>query len=314
MPPFIPLLRNPHAQTILGHYWPRPDSHSRFPATRRLFRTDPETQVLVVSQQPAGAARGDVVMVHGLESSGAASYIESFACATLAAGFATHRFHLRTCGGTEHLSNTFYHAGQTADLLSVLRQLRAEGHPPVFLAGFSLGGNVILKLAGELAATAPECLRGLCAVSTPIDLYACACRLSQPENRIYESRFVRRMRSRLCATGRYRESEFAGVTRLFEVDDRFTAPAFGFGTAENYYRSQSALHWVAAIRVPTVLLQSRDDSLVPFDVFESAAVRGNPHIEVMATDHGGHLGFIARHRPRLWLDGALVEWIAAHAA
>ena len=309
MPPFRPLFRNPHLQTVAGHFWPRPENTRAFPLERRLLATEPGTRVLLESQRPAGRSRGELVMVHGLEGSGEAGYMRSLSAAALGAGFAAHRFHMRTCGGTEHLTPTLYHAGLTADLLSVLRTLRAEGRPPAFLAGFSLGGNVVLKLAGELGESARELIRGVCAVSTPLDLAVCARRISQWDNRLYERRFVRRMRARLCATGRFRKSDFAGLRSVIAIDDRITAPSFGFGDAPNYYRSQSALRFLEAVRVPVLLIHSKDDTLAPYHLCETAAVRDNPCVELLATAHGGHLGFLGRRPHRFWLDDTIVEWI-----
>ena len=248
-------------------------------------------------------------MVHGLEGSGEAGYIRSLSTAALRAGFAAHRFHMRTCGGTEHLCRTLYHAGLTSDLLAVLREFRGEGRAPAFLVGFSLGGNVVLKLAGEMEESAREYVQGVCSVSAPLDLAACARRIGERENRLYEARFVRAMRKRLCATGRYQMGEFAGVRSVFELDDRFTAPSFGFGDAANYYRTQSAIGYLAGLRVPALLIQAKDDTFVPFAVYDSAAVRSNPWIELMVTEHGGHLGFIGRSPNRLWSDEAIMKWI-----
>jgi len=305
--PFRPLFRNPHLQTILSHFWRRPDTH-RFPVLSKFYQTEPDVQVLVTSQQPE-SPRGDLVMVHGLESSSAAGYIRSLAARALERGYAAHTVHMRTCGGTEHLCPTLYHAGLTSDLLAVLEEFRRDRRSPVWLVGFSLGGNVVLKLAGELGERAAELIRGVCAISTPLDLGACAAQLSAPENRLYERRFVRRMRTRLCATGRYRPEDFHGLRTVREIDDRITAPSFGFGNADNYYRTQSAIRFIAQIRVPVLLIQSRDDTLAPFDAFESHAVRDNPRIELLATDHGGHLGFIGRSPHRFWVDHAILEWV-----
>jgi predicted alpha/beta-fold hydrolase len=309
MVPFDPLVRNPHLQTILGHYWTRPDGAAQFPVERRLFRTEPDAQVLVLSQRPAGEARGEIVMVHGLEGSGDAGYMRSLSAAALRSGFAAHRFHMRTCGGTEALCRTLYHAGLTSDLAEVLRQLRGEGRAPPFLVGFSLGGNVVLKLAGELGAAAEDLVRGVCAISTPLDLHACARRIADPDNRLYQARFVRRMRERLCATGRYRQEEFAGLRSVLELDDRFTAPSFGFGDAANYYRTQSAIGYLDAIRVPSLMIQAKDDTFIPFAIYETAAARANAAIQRVITDYGGHLGFLGRHPHRFWLDDAIMEWI-----
>jgi predicted alpha/beta-fold hydrolase len=312
MPPFIPLFRNPHLQTILAHYWKRPDGETRCPAIRRLFRTEPAVEVLVESQRPAGPARGEMVMVHGLEGSSQAVYMRSLAAAALAAGFAAHRFNLRTCGGTGHLAQTLYHAGLTSDLLSVLRQLHAEGaegHAPAILVGFSLGGNVVLKLAGELGEAASPLIQAVCAVSTPLDLAACARRMAQPANQLYERRFVARMKARLEATGRYRQQDLRGLHSVMRIDDRITAPSFGFGSAEDYYRTQSARRYLATLRVPTLLIQAKDDPMVPFESFEAPEVRENGRICLLAPEHGGHLGFLARRPARFWVDAAVIAWV-----
>jgi uncharacterized protein len=305
MTAFEPLFRSPHLQTIAANFWKRPDADRQFPIERRLVRTEPSVQVLVESQRPATPALGEIVMVHGLEGSGKAGYMRSLAAAALNAGFAAHRFHMRTCGGTGHLCDTLYHAGLTSDLLAFLRELGA----PAFLVGFSLGGNVVLKLAGELGDSA--LLRGVCAVSTPLDLAACARRIGEWDNRIYERRFTRRMRERLLATGRYSRSDFAGLNSVFQIDDRITAPSFGFGDAPNYYQTQSAIGYLDAIRVPTLLIQAKDDTFIPFDIFEASAVKANPHIQLIATEYGGHLGFIGRRPHRLWVDAVIMEWILA---
>jgi predicted alpha/beta-fold hydrolase len=323
MTPFVPLFRNPHLQTIAGHYWPRPECNA--PVERRLIQTEPNVQVLVHSQYPEPkvgqapcplrispangreATAPHVVLVHGLEGSSSAGYMCSVAAAAVAAGFAAHRFNLRTCGGTEHLCPTLYHAGLTSDLQAFLRQLGA----PAFLVGFSLGGNIVLKLAGELGDAAPALIRGVCAVSTPIDLAASAARIADPDNRLYEARFLRRMRARLLATGRYTEKDFAGLRSVTALDDRITAPSFGFQGAKHYYETQSALGYLSQIRVPALLIQAKDDTFVPYRIYESSAVRSNPAIRILATDHGGHLGFLAKSPHRLWTDRIITKWITA---
>lgn len=309
MRPFDPLFRNPHLQTIAGHYWKRPDYDARLPIEERLYRTEADVQVLVESQRPANRAAGEIVMVHGLEGSGRAVYIRSLSGAALRSGFAVHRYNMRTCGGTEHLCRTLYHGGLTCDLLAVVRELRDAGRGPIFLAGFSLGGNVVVKLAGELRESGPEFLRGVCAVSAPLDLAACSRRMARLDNRFYERRFVRRMRQRLCATGRYSRQDFAGLNSVSAIDDRITAPSFGFGSAENYYRTQSAVRYLEGLRLPVLLIYSKDDTMVPAETFDAPEVRGNPWIERLSTEHGGHLGFLGRRPHRFWLDTVIMEWI-----
>ena len=309
MTPFQPLFLNPHLQTIAGHLWRRDGLERWFPVIAKLYCTEPGVQVLIQTQRPAGLPAAELVIVHGLEGSGEAGYVRGLSAAALRAGLVAHRFHLRTCGGTERLSNTLYHAGLTSDLLSFLRSLAGEGRSPLFVVGFSLGGNIALKLAGELGTEAPKLLTAVCAVSTPLDLAACARCIGRKENWLYESRFLRRMRARLLATGRYQRSDFARLRSVMEIDERITAPSFGFGTAANYYRTQSALSYLDQIRIRVLLIHAKDDTLAPFAALESNAVRCNARISVCATDHGGHIGFLGRKPSRFWLDKTIMEWI-----
>jgi predicted alpha/beta-fold hydrolase len=310
--PFIPLVRNPHLLTILGNFWPRKFDFSRWPMESNYVRTDSDTRVLVQTQRPE-RPRAEVTFVHGLEGAGNAGYIVSMAHACLSAGFVTHRFHMRTCGGTEHLTNTLYHAGLTSDLRTFLTQ-RESPRLPAFLVGFSLGGNVVLKLAGELGEAAGELISGVCAVSTPIDLGACASRIGERDNHLYERRFVKRMRDRLIATGRYTPEQFRNARSIYAIDDLLTAPSFGFGTADRYYETQSAIRFVDRIRIPGLLIQAKDDTFIPFAIFEHPALRGNPHLTVIATEYGGHLGFLQRHGRRFWIDEVVTEWIEGQLA
>ena len=319
MQPFVPLITHPHLLTILAHFWPAGLDERRYPVERRLLKTDPGVQVLVESQQPAGERAGDIVLVHGLEGSSRAGYMLSMARTALEAGYAVHRLNLRTCGGTEEHSETPYHSGMTADLLAVLRRLEAEGRGPRHVVGYSLGGNIALKLAGELGESARGLIASVCGVSTPIDLSACTRSLEKRENRIYELRFLKRLKRRVRELSRLRPGSFpmdgldaVGSIRAF--DDRFTAAWFGFAGAEDYYQTQSALRFLPGVRVPALIVQAKDDPVIPFPIFESQEVRANPSIEVVAADHGGHLGFLARRQPRFWSDAVALEWIESHRA
>ena len=310
MQPYQPLVSNPHVLTILANFWPRRLDLRRYPLESHLYRTEPNVQVLVQTQRPHGEPRGDIVLVHGLEGSGDAGYIRTMACAGLKAGYIVHRFHMRTCGDTTHVCNTLYHAGLTGDLRSVLGQFRGQGRPPAHLVGYSLGGNVALKLAGELAEEGQSLIAGVCAVSVPVDLSACARRLAEPANRIYERRFLRRMCRRVAATGRFDLRKLRQARSLIEFDDRFTGPSFGFRGAEHYYQTQSSRQFLERIRVPALIIQAKDDIFIPFEIFEHPALHANPHVRLCVTEHGGHLGFLSRTRPRFWVDQVILEWIA----
>ncbi len=268
----------------------------------------------VDSQEPETEPRGELILVHGLEGSSEAGYARSMSYAALEAGFATHRVNLRSCGGTESLALSNYHSGQTSDVLHILRERKRAANRPIFLAGFSLGGNVSLKLAGELGEAGSDLLAGLCAVSTPIDLASCARALGKRENVIYANRFLARLKEKIRIRHRqapemYRVEHLKKVRTIYDFDDYYTARLFGFGTAENYYRTQSSNQYLEKIRVPALVVTAKDDPLVPFSVYAHPAFRDNPCLKLVAVDHGGHLGFIARRRPRFWLDGLFLDWV-----
>lgn len=313
MPPFVPFFRNPHVLTIAGNYWQRRLDENRFPVEAKLYETEPGVHVLVHSQTPASPPVGELILVHGLEGSSAAGYARSLAQAALEAGYGVHRYNMRSCGGTEHLSGTtLYHSGQTSDLLAVIRQL--QGRSPIFLAGFSLGGNVVLKLAGELGESARDLIAGVAAVSTPIDLAACVRQLDRPANFIYSNRFLSRLKQRVrlkerLTPGLFPIQKLGRVKSVYQFDDQFTAFSFGFGTADNYYATQSSNQFLDRIRIPTLLVHAKDDPLVPFEVYGHPAFSQNPCLRLLAVEHGGHLGFVSKGKPRFWLDQVLVQWI-----
>jgi predicted alpha/beta-fold hydrolase len=302
---FEPLFKNPHVSTVLANFWPREYDFSRFPMESRLIQTDEDTQVLIQTQRPVIEPIGHAVLLHGLEGSGEAGYIRSMAFDVLQAGFIAHRFHMRTCGGTGPLCKTLYHGGLTADLRVFLEEL--DSGLPVFLIGFSLGGNVVLKLAGELGET--DLIQGVCAISTPIDLASGVRRMGKLDNRLYERRFLKRMRKRLVSTGLYSQAELEAARSLYEIDDKITAPSFGFNGADHYYATQSSNEYLERIRVPTLLIQAKDDTFIPFEMFRHPAIAANPFLRLLATEHGGHLGFLSRRGARFWLDEVAIEFL-----
>lgn len=315
MRPFEPFFRNRHLATIAGNFWPRDFSHRPFAETRRFFQTEPGVQVLGIEQAPSQAV-GDWILLHGLEGSHGSGYMVSMAQAALEAGFRTLRLNMRTCGETEEHCATLYHAGLTSDLAAVLRQYATEGRGPVYLAGFSLGGNVVLKLTGELGAN--SLLAGSVAISTPIDLDACCRQMMRWENRIYERRFVQRLKARYlrrCAQhpDRYSPSALDGVSSVIAFDNQVTAQHFGFGSAENYYRTQSAQNFLGVIAAPTLVVQAEDDPLIPFRVYNQPAFQTNPNLQLLTTRHGGHVGFVSRRPPRFWVDEVVTGWLVEQA-
>jgi len=282
------------------------------PVREHRVQTEPQVAVRVVEQRPSGPVKGELILVHGLEGSSEGGYMRSMAWNALQRGYAVHRMNIRGCGGTEGWCNTLYHAGLTSDLRFYIDQLQSDA--PVVVAGYSLGGNQTLRLAGEGHAKVSRFV----AVSAPIDLAACVRALGRKANFLYQNRFVRRMQDRLEERRRQQPEAFdpifertnvRAVRTVYEFDDRITAPHFGFGSAGNYYTTQSSQNGLAAIRTPTLLLTAQDDPLVPFDVYRNPAISTNPNLTLLAPSHGGHVAFLAKELPRFWADEAILDWL-----
>lgn len=305
--PFEPLFRNPHLQTILPRFWPTSFDPNRFKTEVRYFRTEPDTQVLAhcnfqVCRGKDAELCETLLVLHGLTGSSDSPYVLRLTALALEAGFDVIRLNVRNCGGTEHLCSTLYHSGLTSDLRSVTEQLRDRA---LYLVGFSMGGNVVLKLAGEWGSNFPSHLRAICAVSVPIDLAACAERLSQPRNRFYETRFLRELKETVeqkhtLLPKRYSLSEFSRIRSIVDFDEAYTAPCFGFASAQDYYERSSAKSFLASIKIPTLILQAQDDPFIPFEIFGKMPLDQNPNLNLCAPIHGGHVGFLSRRRSRFW--------------
>jgi predicted alpha/beta-fold hydrolase len=314
--PFHPIFKNGDLSTIAANFWPRNLDEVRYPGVRDLHQTEERVKVLAIRHEPEGVVRGELIVLHGLEGSHDSGYMKSMAAAGLARGLRVHRLNMRTCGGTEGLAPTLYHAGLTSDLRWIVESLHREGRGPIYLMGYSLGGNVVLKLAGEMGEEAARLgVRGLVTVSTPLDLMACCLKMQEKRNFIYSSKFIDRLKARY----RRRAVEFPDlfpldgldvVKSVLEFDDKFTSKAFGFGNAANYYGTQSSQGFLQGIAIPGLLIHSADDPLIPACVYEKAAPERNPNLKLEMTRYGGHVGFLARTGPRFWSEEFAVDWIS----
>lgn len=314
-----PKLRNPHAQTLAGTLIKRRFKVVTQNSEPRYFDTHPGVRVLAhCSWQQDRRACPTLVLLHGMEGSTESRYMLGTAEKALGAGFNAIRVNTRNCGGTEHLTTTLYHAGLTEDLRQIIDELvNRDGLGDLFIAGFSLGGNVVVKLAGEYGSEAPEQLRGVIAVSPSIDLDASADAIELRSNLIYNMRFVWSLRTRMRRKARlfperYDESRLRGVWSIRKFDDIYTAPHSGFGNVANYYKSASGLQFVKRITVPTLLVHAQDDPFIPFESFRHPDIVANPNVILLAPEQGGHVGFISADRDgedRFWAERITVEFL-----
>ena len=321
IPPFEPhpLLKNGHAMTIVSALVPR-----RFdipPAETRLFQVDPESRLLAHCHWQPGKPKDApvIVIVHGLEGSSDGNYVRGIAEKAFHRGFHVVRMNQRNCGGTEALTPTLYNSGMSADYRAVLEELsNADGFQQIFFAGYSMGGNLVTKMAGEFGSAVPKALRGVCAVCPALDLAACADALERADNYLYQRRFVNGLMSRYARKHkmfpeRYAIAGLAPVRTVRQFDDVITAPQFGFRDAQDYYDNVGAKRVAAQVRVPMLVITAQDDPFVPYASFLAAKISGNPAIHFVASQYGGHCGFISKYpgSERFWAEQRIVEFCAA---
>lgn len=306
-----------HAQTLAAYAWPR-RAGLRFDDKARLFQVEPGVQVLSHCRWQSDPTKHPTLVVwHGMEGSSSSIYMLGTAHKAFQAGFNVVRVNLRNCGGTEQLSPTFYHGGLTGDLRAVVSELiETDRLPRLYLAGFSLGGNLVLKLAAEYGEEPPTEVQGVCAISPAIDLDASTQAINQPSNWIYQQSFVRNMRKRVRVMNqiypeRYDLSRLHLVRTVIDFDEHFTAVSHGFAGAADYYQKSSAVRLLDRIRITTLIIHAEDDPFIPFAPLRDPAIAANPYILLVATTQGGHVAFIAAktdHEDRFWSENRLVEF------
>jgi predicted alpha/beta-fold hydrolase len=315
-----PLFRNGHAQTLVAYAWPRRGRLRELQTDEeRLFEVEPGVRVLVRCRWHAERrAHPTLLLVHGLEGSSQSIYMLSTALKAHRAGFNVLRLNIRTCGGTLHLTPTLYNSGMSQDLRALISELvERDRLTEIFLGGFSLGGNMSLKLAGEYGADFPRELKGVAAVSPSVELAASADAIERRANWIYQRKFIHSLKRRMRDAARlyperYDASGLRRVSTLRQFDELYTAPHGGFRDASDYYARSSALPLISRIRVPTLIIHAQDDPFIPFASLRHPSVGANSSIILLAPAHGGHVGFVGADQTngedRFWAENRLIEF------
>lgn len=295
---FIPrrFLRSGHLQTLVGNFLPRTSLLPQ--AEERLFQVEEDAQVLCHCHwQPERETRPTVVIVHGLEGSSLSQYVIGTGSKAWTAGMNVVRMNMRNCGGTERLARTLYHSGLSADVGAVVRTLIDQDKLQLIACvGYSMGGNLVLKMAGDWGTEAPQELKAVAAVSPATDLAASADAMHEKANLIYEWKFLFSLmrhyrRKRLLFPQLYQSSRMPRSIRDF--DDIITARYGGFAGAQDYYDRSSASRVADRIGVPALVIHSKDDPFIRMLPATRAKYLSNPHVTLIETAHGGHCAFLA---------------------
>jgi predicted alpha/beta-fold hydrolase len=272
--------------------------------------------------QPEPRQKPTLLVLHGLNGSSDAHYMRGTAAKAFARGMNVVRLNQRNCGDTEELSAGLFHSGLTADPKAVIAELtETDGLEQIAVAGFSLGGNLALKLAGDYGADAPPALLAVAAVSPIMEISLCVHALERRANVIYQWNFVRGLKRRMQRKDRFWPGAFdlsrlSAIRTVRAFDEAYTAPYFGFAGAEDYYHRASAMRVVDRIAVPALIITAEDDPFVPPQPFRDPKVTGNAHVTVLLSRHGGHCGFVESPdgtSDGYWAEDRIVDLVARTA-
>lgn len=332
-PPFHPRhwLSNGHLQTIAGNFLPRhsdlPEPVAEFVEVAPAHGSQIASQVLCECHWqplPVRSSRPTAIILHGLEGSSRSQYVIGNATKLWSAGCNVVRMNMRNCGGTESLTPTLYHSGLSSDVERVMRFfMERERLQSIALIGYSMGGNLVLKLAGDLGTSAPPQLRSVVGVSPAVDLAESVDALHEPMNRLYERRFIRdllrRFRRKAVLFPRAFDPQMAaGIHSVRQFDDRITALYSGFQSADDYYFRAASARVLSRIAVPTLLIHASDDPFIRITCATRDIIARNPHITLLETEHGGHCAFLSTPEPAnghdgYWAEHTALQFVLANA-
>jgi predicted alpha/beta-fold hydrolase len=315
-----PFLKNGHLMTIAPAIWPRKLLPLKIQSQQRVFQVSADSFVLTHCHWQHNSKNSPtIIILHGLEGSANSLHVIGLTAKALELGYNVIRMNMRNCGGSIHLSPSLYNAGLSADVISVINELHTSDKlEKIFLAGFSLGGNIVLKTAAELSQNSNCKIIAVAAVSPSIDLHAAIDAIELPKNKFYEQWFLRTLKDKIKQKAKlypdfYDTKPLRTIRRLREFDNIYTAPFGGYGNANNYYKKASALPLIKNIKIPTLVIASEDDPIVPFSSFQSKDFYCS-QMTFIPTKFGGHASFIqATKEPEqlfdcFWAENRILEF------
>ena len=309
-------IHNPHLQTILPLFL----SHAKVDCLKEEFYfEDGDFTEIVWSEAPEGNAFSDIVVLfHGLGGSADSAYIQEMMMHLKQRGHLGVLMHFRGCGSRTNDTIRSYHAGETEDARFFINTLKQRfPQTKLHAIGYSLGGNMLLKLISTYAEYSP--LSSAIAVSTPLELETCTLHLNKGLAKIYQLYLLKDLKAHLLHKAHKLDlvtalglsvKRIKAIKSIYEFDDIYTAPVHGFSDAHDYYTRNSSRQFLSGIKMPTLMIHAYDDPFMPASVFPSDTELSKS-IQFELYENGGHVGFIegSLFQPRFWLKERIQSFI-----
>lgn len=293
-----------HTQTVIASF-----SKTKDPKSERLEIPTPDNDFLELEVVDLKNKKPVVALFHGLEGSSKRHYIQNLMSDLKQAGYSSVALNFRGCGKKLNLQKRMYHSGETEDYKTLFNWMKQYfSNSEIYAAGFSLGGNALVKSLGELGEDHP--VKRAVAVSPPYDLKGGSLRMNDGFNKVYQKRFLNTLAEKTLL----KQKQFPDFPRfsgssVYDFDDQVTAPLHGFKGADDYYETCSSKHFYKQVQKPLLVIHSKADSLCPLEFAPFDDLESNKNIQTLFTESGGHVGFISQERG--WLNRTIIKWLNA---
>jgi predicted alpha/beta-fold hydrolase len=304
---------NGHLQTIVPSIFRKVD----FQWQQRERLELPDGDFVDLDWHRTGTKQPLLIITHGLEGDSGRHYVKGMAKLFTQNGFDVLGWNCRSCSGEMNRLLRFYHHGDASDLRKVIQHaIRQYQYDEIFLVGFSMGGSLSFRAVAENPDWVPSQVKGVVGFSTPCDLASSVVRLSESQNRIYQKRFLRKLREKIrlkekIFPGQISSEGYDSITNFEIFDNRYTAPLHGFADAQDFYQRASVKPFLHQVRIPCLLVQSLTDSFLTPECFCEEIAEQHPHLYLQKTNAGGHCGFQQRGNAFTWAEERTLSFISS---
>ena len=316
-PPFY--LKNFHKQTLAGILF-NSYKTKKIPTTKRIYlHIDKKTSIaLDCSLQSYPTKKPLLILVHGMEGSSDSHYMLRMAVKSFNLGWSTIRVNLRSCGNTEPYAQSIYNAGQSQDINKIINYCIKNKYNKIMLVGFSLGGNICLKLAGEYGKKFPKQIIGIAAVSPALDLAASEKLIDSPKSNFYRVFLLNSLKKRIKRMALvnpciYNPALFKKIKTIKDFDAAFQVPLLKLKNVSEFYKKASAVSQIPKIALPALIIHAHDDPIAPISPLKRPEILHNKNIIALLTKNGGHVGFISKpslQEDKYWAENRVLEFFA----